>query len=577
MRTVCLRKMMQEIEEEGLDVDLDGIDPVRSIVLPEDTTEKEQAIYLTREHVTGKTEWAAFNQAGHIYDLSEKYGYTQEDIASGVGIGKAKVGRVKKAYEQTLEYKERYEDDNWINKYSYFYELQKKKYTKNKKNPLPEGWIDHNFDKFMEWIHNGQIERGEHQDSKESKVESNDCSLLIDEEENLSSVQPNPETQVDFANPSSIDPAKTSEFCSHLDLGRERKIVLETYEKPEKHFKYPIEALLRLIPFQRLRQIKHQTNLASQLKQNGQAEDLGFKKKVPSRRTINRFFRDRLGLRGMVRLRKSLLFRFRQETRNKGLKMGRRISVDSTPLETLQNDSIGRINRYYFQKYGIGSMIKVHFATCVDTGIPLSFLLTDANAYDGHFLAPLLLKIRRLGIDFEEVYGDAHYGTLKNYARVPILFGAKPYFQLEKNAKMRKDGLEENIRKQYRKLRTLMETKEGRYKPPEEVSMEDQCSALFRYGRKEMVGAYFRNRWLKVRRNDPAEYERIYHRRNASEGLHGILKDQLMIDKNLNVKGFKDIEFYIEQFLITLLFVALTRVKNGISEGLAKINPTAFS
>jgi len=55
------------------------------------------------------------------------------------------------------------------------------------------------------------------------------------------------------------------------------------------------------------------------------------------------------------------------------------------------------------------------------------------------------------------------------------------------------------------------------------------------------------------------------------------LKGQLLFDKNLNVKGFEAIEFYARQFLVTLLFVALTRVENGISEGLAKVNPTAFS
>jgi hypothetical protein len=68
-----------------------------------------------------------------------------------------------------------------------------------------------------------------------------------------------------------------------------------------------------------------------------------------------------------------------------------------------------------------------------------------------------------------------------------------------------------------------------------------------------------------------------YHRRNVSENLHSILKEQLLFDKNLNVKGFDAIEFYARQFLVTLLFVALTRVENGVSEGLAKVNPTAFS
>ena len=100
---------------------------------------------------------------------------------------------------------------------------------------------------------------------------------------------------------------------------------------------------------------------------------------------------------------------------------------------------------------------------------------------------------------------------------------------------------------------------------------------LFEHGYYEEVGAYSRNQWLKVKHENPEEYERIYHRRSVSENLHSILKEQLLFDENLNAKGFEAIEFYARQFLVTLLFVALTRVENGVSEGLAKVNPTAFS
>ncbi len=110
------------------------------------------------------------------------------------------------------------------------------------------------------------------------------------------------------------------------------------------------------------------------------------------------------------------------------------------PLKTLRHDSVGKINAYYFQKYGIGDMVKAHFATCVDTGIPLALMVTDANAYDGHSLTPILQLVKELGVDFEEVYGDAHYGTIENWAKVPLSFGAKCYFQLTKDAIFRGDG-----------------------------------------------------------------------------------------------------------------------------------------
>jgi len=55
------------------------------------------------------------------------------------------------------------------------------------------------------------------------------------------------------------------------------------------------------------------------------------------------------------------------------------------------------------------------------------------------------------------------------------------------------------------------------------------------------------------------------------------LKDQLLMDKNLNVKGYDAIEKYIEQFMLTLTYVALTRIENGVTAGLNRVNPTAFN
>jgi len=87
----------------------------------------------------------------------------------------------------------------------------------------------------------------------------------------------------------------------------------------------------------------------------------------------------------------------------------------------------------------------------------------------------------------------------------------------------------------------------------------------------------FQKPMLKVKQENPEEYERLYHRRNISENLQSILKEQLLFDKNLNVKSFEAIELYARKFLVTLLFVALTRVENKLVKGLAKVNPTAFS
>jgi hypothetical protein len=305
------------------------------------------------------------------------------------------------------------------------------------------------------------------------------------------------------------------------------------------------------------------------------AEDLGFVKRngkilTPAERTINLFMNERLGNENLRETQKSFIERLQRTLMEKGIKLGKGISIDSTPLPTLKNDECGKYNAYYFQKYNIGKMVKVHFATCVDTNIPLELIVTDANAYDGHYLIPMLEKLRALGIEPEEIYGDAHYGTIDNWAMCSMLFNCKSYFQIPENAKSNKKGTKEWIEKVYNGIAY----EEGL---DYDVSIDEMLRVLFEHGYYEEVGAYFKNQWLKVKQENPEEYERIYHRRNVSENLHSILKEQLLFDENLNAKGFEAIEFYTRQFLVTLLFVALTRVENGVSEGLAKVNPTAFS
>lgn len=383
-----------------------------------------------------------------------------------------------------------------------------------------------------------------------------------------------------FENPSQINPSRTSKFCSYLNLDREAELVEQNYKAPKEHFHFPIDSMIRLIPFQRLSQIKYHTTLASRLKDEC-AKDLGFKSKsseylVPDRRTIGLFMNKRLGNNELKEIQQSLTNRLKKELHKHGIKLGKRITLDSTPLETLRKDPIGRINKHYFQKYGIGNMVKVHFATCVDTNVPLETLVVGGNSYDGHFLTAMLLTLKRMGIDFEEVYGDAHYGPLRNWAEVSVLFRADCYFQLAKNTIWREDGTEEKIERRYWRLRKKHIEDNWWFRDQGELSFEGMCEYLIANDEYEPVGAYYRNKWWKIKQKNSREYEMIYHRRNISEGLNGILKDQLLMNKNLNVKGFDAIEFYVRQFLVTLLFVALTRVKNGTIQGLTKINPTAF-
>lgn len=155
-RVVCLRKLKEDIQSGKVDIPLKEIDPVQCIVLPEYTTDIDVAIYLTREHVTGKKEWAALDKASHIYDLYNLNRLSFDQIREAVSMSKATAMKMEAAYKKTLEYHTKHPDDKgWLGRYSYFYELYKKRQLKE--------WIENedNMDLFMDWVHNGKIERGE--------------------------------------------------------------------------------------------------------------------------------------------------------------------------------------------------------------------------------------------------------------------------------------------------------------------------------------------------------------------------------------------------------------------------------
>lgn len=156
MRVVCLRKIKEKILSGEENIPLERIDPVRVVVLPKDVKEAEIAILLTRLHVTGKTEWDALNQAGQIYDLRMEYGYSFDDIAKSCGMGKSTVINTFDAYQVNLSYGSKYRENDplWVQRYSYFYELMKKKKLKQ--------WAEdpNNMDIFMQWILNKQIAKG---------------------------------------------------------------------------------------------------------------------------------------------------------------------------------------------------------------------------------------------------------------------------------------------------------------------------------------------------------------------------------------------------------------------------------
>ncbi|MBU1940135.1 MAG: transposase, partial [Candidatus Thermoplasmatota archaeon] len=223
------------------------------------------------------------------------------------------------------------------------------------------------------------------------------------------------------------------------------------------HFHYKFEPMLKLMVYQRLARIRYHSILEERLQHNVDkcAINLGFEKRVtPDRRTIGMFYFQYLQKEGHQNFFDSLVIRCKETCDKLGIQFGKRIGVDSTPLETLPSDAVGEYNAHYVQAKHLGKMVKVHVASCLDTGIPLAYLVTGANEYDGNILLPLLEKIRNLGIVFDEVYGDGHYDTQENWAKINLLYHALCYFNLRDGAIYNQNGSYQEIKRQYQKFHT---------------------------------------------------------------------------------------------------------------------------
>jgi hypothetical protein len=126
-RVVCLRKAKVDLKSGKInDLPVHTFDKVDVEVFDEHITPAEVDLLLARIHVSGKKQWAALNQANHLYGLYHDRGYSYEQIREYLGVGKAEVMRKIQAFKATRDYMQATKSKN-ITDYSFFEELYKKR------------------------------------------------------------------------------------------------------------------------------------------------------------------------------------------------------------------------------------------------------------------------------------------------------------------------------------------------------------------------------------------------------------------------------------------------------------------
>jgi hypothetical protein len=128
-RIVALRRIKENITQgKSIDFPPELLESVECEILPEEMPKLEIDVYLAREHVTGKRDWAALNQANHFYSLYSEHNMSYDKLADLLGISKPTAIRAVNAYKATKEYLNLNPSDKLgIRRYTYFDEFFKRK------------------------------------------------------------------------------------------------------------------------------------------------------------------------------------------------------------------------------------------------------------------------------------------------------------------------------------------------------------------------------------------------------------------------------------------------------------------
>jgi hypothetical protein len=125
-------------------------------VLPKDISERQIALLLGELHVGGKNKWTAFEKAGHIYELAETHGLTQDEIAKLLKTSKTAVNHSIRAFSAMKDrYLPRYGGVGAIYKFSHFLELYKQ--------PDLRAWVSDDsdvLDEVVDWIGTEKVAKG---------------------------------------------------------------------------------------------------------------------------------------------------------------------------------------------------------------------------------------------------------------------------------------------------------------------------------------------------------------------------------------------------------------------------------
>ncbi len=262
-------------------------------------------------------------------------------------------------------------------------------------------------------------------------------------------------------------------------------------------------------------------------------------KKLPSPSILHYFIHYRIGEPMFVNIMEMVAPKLDKLAEKNGIT---HLSHDSTPVEASRYDKHAEYNPHYQCM-----MYKAHIT--MKGTIPLLMTFSSGNAGDSPYLEPHAYKLKELGITGEFMDLDAAYDSFENHAMVKHVIGAYPYIGMKENAVVNDEGKVEAINHWCNKL-----WKEG---GTPNAAMDAKLEFLFRHGRPEQVGAYYRNKNLEGMPKEKTDL------RAAQERIHSHIKGTVKFDVRNRQNSKKPL--HVLAAFVSYQLLVLAALQNGLN------------
>lgn len=141
-RTASSKKLKQQNPGDN------RYDRIPAKVFDANLSEDDVAVMMANEHVAKKISWDPYSQAKSIHELHHISGKTYDWLVNNLRLSRSKVSEFLAAYEAMTAFLKVHSDPQFINRFSLFHEMTRKKGLKQRFDDDVDGFRV----KFFEWV-----------------------------------------------------------------------------------------------------------------------------------------------------------------------------------------------------------------------------------------------------------------------------------------------------------------------------------------------------------------------------------------------------------------------------------------